>query len=229
MMDMQHYSAHPATSAFAARILVVMLPGAGINSDDFAKHGMVAAVQAGGDLVDVIALRPALDLYLEGDIAAVLDEAVIKPALARGYVRIWLLGISLGGMGALLCASRHAEIFEGLILLAPFLGTQGTIAEIAAAGGLVNWRCGTSNATPSEQTILAWLQNFVASPPTRPVIYLGYGNADRFAPGHRLLAQALAPGCVMQCEGGHDWESWLHLCRQMMAAAVFSVNGGGNG
>lgn len=228
-MDTRHYPAQPETLPFSQRILLVMLPGAGILADDFAKHGMVDAVQACGEVVDVIALRPALDLYLDGDIAAALDDAVIQPALARGYVRIWLLGISLGGMGALLCASRHAAVLEGLILLAPFLGTQGTVAEIAAAGGLAHWRAQGSGATVQEQYILAWLQDFSASSSIRPAMYLGYGNADRFAPGHRLLARQLPPERVMQCEGGHDWASWLQLCRQIMMARPFGVRGGGHG
>lgn len=228
-MEILHYQAQPTTSTFVERILVVMLPGAGINVDDFASHGMVETVQACGGVVDVIAVRPALDLYLEGDIAAVLDETVIQPALTQGYLRIWLLGISLGGMGALLYASRHAAVLEGLILLAPFLGTQGTIAEITATGGLTNWRSQGSHATASEQRILAWLQGFVTSRPMRPTMYLGYGNADRFAPGHRLLAQTLPPGRVMQCDGGHDWLSWLHLFRQILAKAPFGANGAGNG
>jgi pimeloyl-ACP methyl ester carboxylesterase len=227
-MEMQSYPAVPP-GAFSRRILLVMLPGAGIAVDDFAKHGMVDAVQEGGDMVDVITVRPALDSDLDGDIAAELQANVIQPALAQGYQRIWLLGISLGGMGALLYASHHAAQLEGIILLAPFLGTQGTIAEIASAGGLTRWCAQGSNATPSEHGLLTWLQEYSASPPARPVMYLGYGNADRFALGHRLLAAILPQHRVMQNDGAHDWPSWLELCRQIIAALPFAMNGAGNG
>ena len=57
-----------------------------------------------------------------------------SPALARGVTTIWLAGISLGGFGALRYAEAHREIVEGLLLLSPFLGSRGLIAEVAAAG-----------------------------------------------------------------------------------------------
>ncbi len=79
-----------------------MLPGAGIEAQDFAAQGLVAAAQAGGQIVDVIAAKPDQALYLEGAVAPVLESAVIAPARAAGYTRLWLLGISLGGMGSTL-------------------------------------------------------------------------------------------------------------------------------
>jgi pimeloyl-ACP methyl ester carboxylesterase len=205
------------------RMLLVMLPGAGIQAAEFAERGMVEAVHARGLAVDIIATQPELGHYLDGDIAAALHRNVIEPALARGYTRIWLLGISLGGMGALLYANAYPGLVEGLVLLAPFLGTQGTIAEVAKAGGLSAWSAKGSAAVATEQQALLWLQAFIAEPPAIPALYLGYGQSDRFAPGHRLLAAHLPDSRAITAAGGHDWETWLTLWQSLLNTSPFGA------
>jgi pimeloyl-ACP methyl ester carboxylesterase len=203
------------------RVLLVMLPGAGIEAEAFAENGMVAAAQAHGEAVDVIAARPELELYLDGGVAAALHE-VVEPALAEGE-RFWLLGISLGGMGALLYAAAHEDRVAGIFLLAPFLGTKGTVAEVAKAGGLAAWREKESAATEAEKRMLVWLRDLPKRPESPPV-YLGYGRADRFAPGHFLLAAHLPADRVVTADGGHDWQTWAALWQGLLATRPF---GGG--
>jgi pimeloyl-ACP methyl ester carboxylesterase len=213
---------HEAAGGRQGRVLLVMLPGVGAEVSDFADHGMVAAVRELGLAVDIVAARPDLDLYLDGDVAMALHRSIVEPALAQGYSRLWLLGISLGGMGALLYASRYAPYVEGLVLLAPFLGTQGTVAEIAAAGGLAAWSAAGSSATATEQRVLAWLQAFLAHRPARPALYVGYGCADRFARGHRLLTDHLRGHVIVSEDGGHDWATWLDLWRRVLDLGPFA-------
>lgn len=224
MIDTILHFNHPSPAPLPERILLVMLPGAGITAQDFQTHGLVAAAQISPYPIDVIATGPDMSLYLDGDIAAAIHHSVIEPALARGHTRIWLLGISLGGMGALLYAARHAHHLDGMILLAPFLGTQGTIAEISASGGLAAWQAEHSGATTGEQCLLAWLQHHLKNRSARPALYLGYGQTDRFAAGHRLLADALPPAAVLTHPGGHDWDTWLPLCRAVLATAPFAAS-----
>jgi pimeloyl-ACP methyl ester carboxylesterase len=201
-----------------AEILLVMLPGVGFGAGDFAAHGFVAAVRERRFPVDMIAVRPALELYLEGDVAAVLRDEVIGPAEAAGFARIWLLGISLGGFGALLYARAAAGLVEGVVLIAPFLGTQGAVAEVAAAGGIAGWRAEGSTATAWERAVLGWLQ----ARPARPALYLGYGVDDRFARGHALLGDMLPEGRVFTQAGGHDWACWRALWGRVLDAQPFA-------
>jgi pimeloyl-ACP methyl ester carboxylesterase len=208
-------SIHRSPTAGADRILLVMLPGAGITAADFAANGMVDAVHARALAVDIIAVEPALDLYLDGGIVPALHETII----AQAYKRIWLLGISLGGMGALLYASAH--VVEGLVLLAPFLGTRGTVAEIARAGGLTAWSPAHSASTEMESRMLSWLQAHLAQNPPSPKLYLGYGLQDRFAPGHLLLAEHLPANRVITTQGGHDWQAWTPLWRRLLDDSPF--------
>ena len=217
---------HKAPSDSRDRVLLIMLPGVGIEAAAFAEQGMVAAVRAHGLAVDIVAVHADLELYLDGDIAAALHRAIVEPALHEGYARIWLLGISLGGMGALLYTSAYAGQVEGLVLLAPFLGTRGTIAEVAKACGLASWSPARSAATESEQRMLVWLKDFLAQRPTTPTLYLGYGREDRFAPGHLMLAELLPEDYVVTAGGGHDWDTWLALWRLVLDASPFTTHSG---
>ncbi|MGO8914982.1 MAG: alpha/beta fold hydrolase [Stellaceae bacterium] len=214
---------HKAPDQRPERILLVMLPGIGIEPEDFAARGFVHALHARGLPVDIVAACPDLDLYLDKTIAADIDTAIVAPARAAGYKRIWLFGVSLGGMGALLYARAHLASVEGIILLAPFLGTPGMVAEVVRAGGLVSWQPGEIAANDGERALLGWLKNHVAALPPRPLLYLGYARGDRFVEGHAMLADRLPAEQVLVTEGGHDWESWGRLWQQVLDKNPFAV------
>jgi pimeloyl-ACP methyl ester carboxylesterase len=218
---------HRAPVANQDRVLLVMLPGIGINAADFTKRGFVAAVHERGIPVDVITACPELDLYFAGTVGTAIHREIIEPAHRAGYSRIWFLAISLGGMGALLYASAHADNIEGLILLAPFLATQGTIKEIAETGGLAYWSPDGSAATPAERRLLAWLKDYFARQRERPALYLGYGLADRFGSGHMMLSSRLPAERVVAVDGGHDWETWAELWPRLLDARPFSQSEAG--
>lgn len=205
------------------RRLLVMLPGAGIDATEFADQGMVAALHARGLNVDVVVVQPTLDLYLDGSIVEALHREIGEHMVADGYAGLWLLGVSLGAMGALLHASHYAAHLEGLVLLAPFLGTQGTIAAIGARGGFATAAAEDAAISATERTMLAWLGDFLRRSPNSPALYLGYGEADRFAAGHRLLAGSLPAHRVVTTAGGHDWGTWLALWQSVLDKAPFAA------
>jgi hypothetical protein len=215
---------YPSPVAAAERILLLMLPAAGCRAEEFEAEGMVAEAQASGLPIGIIAVQPELELYLDGGIATALHGQIVEPAMQQGYRRVWMLGISLGGMGALLYAASHAAMLEGVILLAPFLGTKGTIASLARSGGILR---GTEPGitTATERSLLTWLREFGASGCNKPVLYLGYGEADRFSSGHLLLAEILPPAHVAILPGGHDWPCWRACWRQLLACIPFGHDG----
>lgn len=222
LSESRHY---PSALPEAERILLVMLPGAGIVAEDFAKQGLVAAARQSEPALDILALQPEIDLYLDGNLAPVLHESVIAPACAAGIRRIWLLGLSLGGMGALLYASEHPDLVEGLVLLAPFLGTHGTMAELRHAGSFGAWRAEGSAATGPERQLLTWLQGHLRDPAKTPRLFLGHAARDRFAAGHRLLAAELPAHRVVMVEGGHDWAAWTQAWHRLLARQPFAQAG----
>ena len=205
-----------------AQTTLVMLPGAGDRAQDLVDRGFIASVRKRGLAVDVLAVDADFDHYLDRDLVVRLERDIVAPARRGGAARIWLMGISLGGLGALSYAREHPGSVEGIVLLAPFLGTRGLIAEITRAGGLEHWKPGPippeDVGEDDERRLLEWLQQYRHEDPGVPAIWLGYGIGDRYAPASLLLAARLPAPHVMAMPGGHDWETWLKLWERWLDA-----------
>jgi pimeloyl-ACP methyl ester carboxylesterase len=211
----------PAPGA-AKRILLIMLPGATDKAQDFVDQGFIRALRERNLVVDVISVDAHMDYYLERTFVERLHQDTVAPVVAEGYDQIWLLGISLGGMGCLLYLREHAKEIAGVILLAPYLGSRGTIADVTAQGGFQHWQH-DYKTDDEERVFLAWLQSDLFLTPTMPKIYLAYGAEDRFAPASKLLSELLPPQQVMTLPGGHDWRTWLALWLHFLDRKIFSV------
>jgi pimeloyl-ACP methyl ester carboxylesterase len=207
----------------ANRIMLIMLPSAKARPQDLVQYGFVRAVRERSLPIDVVAVEADLGDYLERSFNEHLTHDIIAPArAARNYQQIWLMGISLGGMGSLIYAREHPADIEGVILLAPFLGTRKIIAEIVHAGGLACWQPGVIKPDDDERGLLAWIKAYQPAAATLPKIYLGYGTADRFAEASKLLAERLPAAQVVTTSGSHDWASWIHLWRHLLDQDLFS-------
>jgi pimeloyl-ACP methyl ester carboxylesterase len=218
-MDVVHDLA-PDTSG--EPLLLVMLPGARDTPQDLIAQGFVQAIRARHLPVDVALPDLHMDYYLEQKVIGRLSADVIAPARAQGYRRIWLMGISLGGLGSLAYAREHPAEIEGVILLAPFLANRGLIAEVTAAGGLDRWQPGEIKTDDDERALVTWLKNYRADDGTRSRIYLGYGAEDRFAPASELLAARLPADQLAVRPGGHDWDTWKALWNELLDRRPFS-------
>ncbi len=191
-----------------------------MRADDFLAHGFVAALHDRGEAVDLIVATPDLDSYMDGTIARRLLE-VIANERRRPYRGIWLGGISLGCFGALLAAASGREPIDGIVLLSPYLGSPGFIAEVERAGGLGTWQPGAIVENDDERRILAWLKSHILNGRQRPLLQLGYGRSDRFVAAATLLAAGLPAPQVHAAEGGHDWPTWARLWRDVLDARPF--------
>lgn len=212
-----------AASSGPAQSVVVLLPGAYMRAQDFAAHGFIDAVRRTGQPIDIVAADTGMECYLDGSIVERLHAEVVSPQLATGTRRIWLAGISLGGLGALLYTQAHPDLVEGLLLMSPFIGTRGAVAEVLKAGGFRDWQPSAGDAATGEQRLLQWLKTYRADASKSPHIYLGYGSDDRFAASYRLLAELLPVENVVAISGGHDWETWQVLWAQLLSKTKFAT------
>lgn len=203
------------------RILLLMLPGAKNTPQQLVEHGFIRALRERDLPVDVLALDAHVDLYLDRILVERLLHDTLDDARRHGYRHIWILGISLGGTGGMLCATQRTAEIEGLFLLAPFLGTRGFIAEVAAAGGLDEWQAGEIGSRDHERSLLAQIQRMDIRSDDFPAIYLGYGSEDRYRGASVLLAAHLPPHAVAVMEGGHDWPVWIRLWNELLDRAAF--------
>ena len=126
----------------------------------------------------------------------------------HGYRRIWLLGISLGGSGAMICATQRTPEIEGVFLLAPFLGTRGLIAEVEAAGGLQHWQAG--EITPRPRARPARADSTAAQLETDgfPAHLSRLRQRRPLSRREHHAVGTLPPHRVTVMPGGHDWETW---------------------
>jgi hypothetical protein len=210
---------HPRRLGETAPTLLVMLPGVNIRAEDFTAHGFVAALQAREEPVDLLVAEPDLDFYLDGTVLSRLETMLAEEMPC--YRRLWLGSISLGALGALLVAASGRFAVEGVLLLAPFIGVPGLIAEIERAGGFATWQPGAIASNDGERRVCAWLKTTMETQTPRPVLHLGCGKEDRFAAASRLLAAGLAPERCHFTEGGHDWPTWTALWTTILEARPF--------
>ena len=200
-----------------ALVLLVLLPGANMTPTEMVDEGFVRALRQRRLAVDVLLVGASLTYVYDGSMLDRLRDEVIAPYRARGYRRIWLAGISLGGFVAMGYAMTNPGQIEGVLALAPYLGRRPLLQDIAAAGGPAAW---ATSVVPREddidQGLWRWLARLsvdapAGSPARTPALHLGYGTEDRFAEGHRLLASILPSERVLTTSGGHDWAPWRQL------------------
>ena len=172
------------------RILLLMLPGAKNTPQQLVDNGFIQAL-AGTEFASGCAgiwMHMPICIWIEPTSRHLLHHT-LDEARSHGYRRIWLLGISLGGSGAMICATQRTAEIEGIFLLAPFLGTRGIIAEVEAAGGLADWQAGEIGSRDHERALLEQIRCSQIGTDEFPAIYLGFGSEDRYRGASMMLAE----------------------------------------
>lgn len=194
--------------------LVVMLPGFGDRAEAFIREGFQSTGARYG--FDTVAVDAHFRYYRERSLLERLHEDIVLPARSAGYDSVWMLGISMGGLGSLLYASEHPEQVDGVILLAPFLGNRGAIREIVENGPLEEWNPDDSDMQDYEIAIWSWIRDATRGPELTPLL-LGYGLSDGMAEGYERLIDIIEPAGVYTGAGGHKWTTWGPLWEAIAA------------
>lgn len=207
------------------RCLMVMIPGFLDGPDTFLEHHFPDAVLTTDARCDMVLLDLHFRYYSQVGVADIVNEDILVPAAARGYDEIWVVGISMGGLGALLTAERYTDQIDGIILLAPFVGEENVLREIQTAGGAAAWRPPSDlETTPWTQAnytthLWAWLRSYHTDPDAMPPLYIGWGDADRLGTGDALLGDLVGEGHVFTIPGRHAWVTWRPLFDLILAEA----------
>ncbi len=193
--------------------LIVLLPGRGSAAGDFEARGWIAAAKQRDPAIDVVAVEAHFGYYRTRTLVERLWVDVVGPAKGSGYREIWIVGTSMGGLGAVAFTHAHAGAVTGMILLSPYLGKDELLAEIDAAGGLAQWPGRDEDGTIDQ--LWTWLKGYPKGRP-RPELLLAFGERDRLNAGHELLAAALPAGRVLRTPGGHGWATWNPLWDEVL-------------
>lgn len=205
-----------------AQSLIVFLPGVYDYAEDFERFGFLKAVRQERLAIDMVAVDANLRYLQRGTLVERLHQDVVTPARNRGYAKIWLAGISLGGLSAMLYASRHTDI-SGVIAIAPFMGRPAALDEIANAGGLDQWQANPGTVMFDwERDPYLWLKRYLPSlagqqGPTKPRLIMGLGLQDRYYREQSALASRLPSEDVFTAPGIHDWPVWQTLWRKILS------------
>ena len=127
---------YPSADRASARDLLVLLPGRRDRASTFAAEGVVRIAERAVPALDIVAVDATVGYYIHRNLPERLLADVIEPARTQGYRSMWLSGISMGGLGALLFAQRNPSAISAVIVVAPFLGEEEVIDEIERAGGV---------------------------------------------------------------------------------------------
>lgn len=207
------------SSAAARDCLIVFMPGLGDSPRDFAEHGFLRALAAQGIVCDAIGVEAHLGYYFQRNLPDRLEEDVLAPARRRGYRRIWLAGNSIGGFGCIVTAKHRPELVDGVLAIAPYFPGRQPMRDIERAGGLARWKPDPGRGDYELREIWEWLKGYAVRGADRPPLYLAFGESDRKASAHRLLAAGLPSSHVVRREGGHKWKVWKRLWPELIARA----------
>ena len=210
---------HPANPGAArAPDLLVMVPGARMKPGDLVAAGFLADVSSRGLALEVRILDcDAIGTAIQGA-APAPAATVLRQARREGHRRIWLGGISLGGLLALAQALDEPDSLDGLCLIAPYPGSRPTLAAIERAGGLAAWRPTPDQLDDSEFRVWNWLRR----PPASLPVFVGWGGQDRFAQAIEKLAGCFPPRDRCMVGGGHDWATWRTLWQRFLDSGHFA-------
>lgn len=202
-------------ATYPANTLVIMLPGANHQPEGFVEEGFVNAVRARKLPVDLVMAELPFSHIADTSAIDSLHREIIQPAMQGRYKAIWISGISIGGYLAMAYANRFPGVLTGLSLLAPYPGNRITTNEIVAAGGLGTWSPQDIAEDDTERHNWQWLKQF-RNEDQNLSIYLGYGQQDRFADSHAMMAEVLSKDKIDAVHGGHVWPVWLALWERFL-------------
>ena len=183
--------------------LVLLLPGIGDLPNNYVKQGTVKQIIECRPDVNVIGVDLHFGYYKKDIISKRLHDEIIRPAKTAGIKQIWLMGISMGGLGSLIYRQAHPDDIHAVILMAPYLGDRDDLT-------LYQQNPEQARKTVSPKLMRLW-DGLKASATDAPPITLAMGDNDSFQKQHRWLAGLIGNNQTVTAPGKHKWKVWKKL------------------
>jgi pimeloyl-ACP methyl ester carboxylesterase len=203
---------HLASESNRSERLLVFLPGLGDGVKVFSKQGLVDEVRSFSADIDIVAVNTHLKYFESRTVVDRLVEDVLIPARARGYKSISIVGISLGGFGALLILKHRPDLVDSVGLISPYLGDKRYYDYLLQEPFV-------ESAIAEQRNLWPWLTRLNSE--TYPRIYLAYGTEDKFAIPGELLAAMLPKSNQVTVKGKHRWNTFTRAFSRLVSDTPF--------
>jgi S-formylglutathione hydrolase FrmB len=221
--EMAYRAVLPARVPDAPRLPVAYLlhgaGGAGRNwtsySDvaRFAEQGLILVMPDAGSSYYVNAVEKPQDRYEDYIVSDLIPDVETRLPAAPGRGSRAVVGVSMGGYGAVKLALSHPELFA-------FAGGMSSAIDVPtrrfAARRFLQYRrhaaifgpWGSSERRARDPFVLAR----TADAATSPYFFLSCGDREGLLPSNRRFAELLADRRIRHefhvVRGGHDWYQW---------------------
>lgn len=224
--DMQYRVVLPAKIAAGAKMPVVyLLHGGGGSFRDwsdysdaarFAERGLILVMPEGNDSYYVNAVERPQDRYEDYIINDLIADVESRFPVAAGRTTRAIVGVSMGGYGAVKLALSHPELFVFAGGISPAVDVPSRRFSIKRIG---QWRHHSSIFGPwgsqSRRNGDPFVLARTVDPARTPYLFLTCGAQEGLLPANRNFA-ALLERRNFRYEfhvvpGGHDWNQWDKL------------------
>ena len=221
--DMPYRVLLPATIALNKRFPVIyLLHGGGGNYRDwsnysdvaqFAGRGLVLVMPEGESSYYVNAVdRPAdrFEDYITEDLIADVEA---KFPVATGRENRAIVGISMGGFGAVVLSLKHPELFAFVGALSPALDVPSRPFSIKRVGQYRQYRAIFGPwGSPTRHANDPYILVHSSDPAAVPYLFLSCGEQEGLIPANLRFVTTLEKRHFRYefhvVPGGHDWNQW---------------------
>jgi S-formylglutathione hydrolase FrmB len=221
--DMQYRVVLPLTVATGQKLPVVyLLHGGGggfrdwTNDSDvarFAESGLVLVMPEGGSSYYTNAVDPPQDRYEDYILRDLIADVESRFPVAIGRSNRAIVGVSMGGFGAVKLALRHPELFifaAGLSSAIDVPRRAFSIKRLQQSRHYNSIFGPTGSQTRRENDPFALVRT--ANPEAAPYFFLTCGEQEGLLPANREFAALLAARHFRHefhtVPGSHDWNQW---------------------
>lgn len=221
--DMQYRVVLPATLVPGRKLpAVYLLHGGGAdfhswtNDSDvsrFAEKGLVLVMPEGNSSYYVNASERPRDHFEDYIVNDLIADAESKFPIAVGRDHRAVIGVSMGGFGAINLSLKHPDLFVFAGALSPAVDVPSRPFSIKRIG---QWREHSSIFGPwgseTRRTNDPYLEISSVDPMKIPYLYISCGEQEGLLPANRKLARLLGYHHFRfefhASPGGHNWNQW---------------------
>jgi len=202
---------------------IIYLHGRGDHPQAFSKNGLNRILENDSINATIYEVNAHFGYYMNRTLHERLEEDIFPLLEKTAFKKVWFVGNSMGGLGALLHAQKFPTKVDAIVLMGPYLGGKKFIRRFSREINSVQFESDSVHKDNWQKQLWAWIKNISSKPDSRPTIYLTYGTNDRLGQGQKLLHTLLPSDRVVTIAGAHDWPEWKEGFTLLVRKGIFAI------